>query len=163
MANEAVGHVAIIMDGNGRWARLRGKPRAFGHRAGAEAVRRTVEAAAGEGISALTLYAFSSDNWGRPPEEVNALFALFGEYLRKETEGCLANGIRLRVIGRRERLPAPLQEVVENAEARTAAGSRMLLRLAVDYSARDAIVAACGQRPMAFTGRHEFALSLIHI
>ncbi len=150
-------HVAIIMDGNGRWARDRGKPRALGHRAGAQAVRRTVKAAARQGVSALTLFAFSSDNWGRPREEVDLLFALFEKYLRLEIGRCLANGIRLRVIGRRDRLPASLRLQVETAEAQTAGGTRMLLRIAVDYSARDAILAAAAEMRGAGTSREGFA------
>lgn len=135
-------HIAIVMDGNGRWAEAQGQARIFGHREGANAVRRTVEAARREGIEVLTLFAFSGDNWGRPPEEVDALMMLFGEYLRCETRRCVNNGIRLSVIGRRDRLPAALLEIVDEAERATAAGTRMLLRIAVDYSARDAIVRA---------------------
>jgi undecaprenyl diphosphate synthase len=150
-------HVAIIMDGNGRWARARGKPRALGHRAGAQAVRRTVKAAARQGVSVLTLFAFSSDNWGRPRAEVDALLALFEEYLRLQIGRCLANGIRLRVIGRRDRLPASLQLQIETAEALTAGGTGMLLRIVVDYSARDAILAAAAQMRGACPSREAFA------
>ena len=99
-------HIAVIMDGNGRWAHTRGRPRTFGHAAGARAVKRTVEAARRLEIEALTLYAFSSDNWRRPETEVAALMALFRRYLAAETERCIANGIRLTVIGRRDRLGA---------------------------------------------------------
>jgi undecaprenyl diphosphate synthase len=151
-------HVAIIMDGNGRWAQARGKPRAFGHSAGAVAVRRIVRAAARQGVSVLTLYAFSSDNWRRPREEVHTLLALFEKYLRVETNRCLSNGIRLRVIGRRDRLPISLQLEVARAEARTEGGTRMLLRIAVDYSARDAILTAAAERRGA--GREAFAEAL---
>jgi len=154
-------HVAIIMDGNGRWARARGKPRTFGHRMGAEAVRRTVEAAARQGVSVLTIYAFSADNWGRPREEVDTLLALFEKYLRVEMRRCLSNGIRLRVIGRRDRLPVSLQLAVARAEARTAGGTRMLLRIAVDYSARDAILAAAAEGRGA--GREDFAEALARV
>jgi undecaprenyl diphosphate synthase len=156
-------HIAIIMDGNGRWARALGKPRTFGHRAGAQAVRRTVKAAARQGVSVLTLFAFSSDNWGRPREEVDTLLALFENYLRLEMGRCLANGIRLRVIGRRDRLPASLQLRVSRAEARTAGGTRMLLRIAVDYSARDAILAAAAEGRGAGTGREAFAEALARV
>src|SRR6185436_14777536 len=97
-------HVAIIMDGNGRWASRRGLPRSAGHQAGAEAVRRAVEAAPGQGIAALTLFAFSSDNWRRPAREVNALMTLFARYLRGETDRLRANDVRLDIIGRRDRL-----------------------------------------------------------
>jgi len=155
-------HVAIIMDGNGRWARARGKPRTFGHRAGAQAVRRTVKAAARQGVSVLTLFAFSSDNWGRPREEVDTLLALFEKYLSLEMGRCLANGIRLRVIGRRDRLPASLQLRIARAEARAAGGTRMLLRIAVDYSGRDAILAAAEGRG-AGTGREDFAEALARV
>jgi undecaprenyl diphosphate synthase len=137
-------HVAVIMDGNGRWARARGLPREDGHRAGSESVRRTVEAAAdpASGIGWLTLYAFSSDNWRRPPHEVGALLGLFGEYLRAETQRCLENGIRLSVIGRRDRLDAALRDEIAATESATRAGSGLRLRLAIDYSSRDAILRA---------------------
>jgi len=135
-------HVAIIMDGNGRWAAARGKARTAGHRAGAKAVRRTVEAAPGVGIGTLTLYAFSSDNWKRPPDEVSTLIRLFRDYLSGQTARCVEKGVELRVIGRRDRLPADVLTAVRTAEEATAGGPALLLRLAVDYSARDAIVAA---------------------
>lgn len=155
-------HVAIIMDGSGRWARARGKRRADGHRAGAEAVGRTVEAAARLGVGALSLYAFSSDNWGRPREEVDLLLGLFEKYLRGEGHRCLANGIRVRVIGRRDRLPASLLDAIASAEARTAGGTRMLLRIAVDYSARDAILAASTEG-RALQDRADFAEALARV
>ncbi len=132
-------HVAIVMDGNGRWAGRRGRPRVAGHRAGAEAVRRTVEAAPDAGIAALTLYAFSADNWKRPPGEVAALMRLLARYLRTETPRLLRNGVRLELIGRRDRLPAPLMAAIDAAERATAGGVRLHLRLAVDYSSRWAI------------------------
>jgi undecaprenyl diphosphate synthase len=132
-------HTAIIMDGNGRWATRRGLPRIAGHRAGADAVRRTVEAAPGLGIGILTLYAFSSDNWRRPPTEIRALMELLDLYLRKETRRCLENGVRLEMIGRRDRLDAKLVASIERTEAATAACNTLTLRVAVDYSARDAI------------------------
>jgi undecaprenyl diphosphate synthase len=135
-------HVAIIMDGNGRWAAVRGKPRTAGHRAGAKAVRRTVEAAPGLSIGTLTLYAFSSDNWKRPPDEVATLMRLFRDYLRGQTARCVEKGVDLRVIGRRDRLPDDVLAAVRAAEESTAGGSTLVLRLAVDYSARDAIAAA---------------------
>ena len=130
------------MDGNGRWASRRGLPRAAGHRAGATAVRRVVEAAPGLGISTLTLYAFSEDNWSRPAREVSALMKLLGRYLADETERCIANGVRLQAIGRRDRLPLPLVKLLEAAERKTAAGTRLLLRLALDYSSRRSILEA---------------------
>jgi len=132
-------HVAIVMDGNGRWATRRGLPRAAGHRAGAEAVRRAVEIAPGCGISALTLYAFSSDNWTRPAAEVSVLMRLFARYLRKETAELAEKGVKLTVIGRRDRLPRSLLDAITAAEQGTARGTKLELRIAVDYSARAAI------------------------
>jgi len=132
-------HVAIIMDGNGRWAARRGLPRVAGHRAGAATVRRVVETAPDQGITALTLYAFSADNWKRPPGEVAALMRLFARHLRTETPRLVENGVRLEVVGRRDRLPAPLVAAIAAAERATALGGRLVLRLAVDYSARWAI------------------------
>jgi undecaprenyl diphosphate synthase len=130
------------MDGNGRWALARGLPRIAGHRAGADSVRRVVEAAPDLGIGALTLFAFSSDNWRRPAEEVEALMAMLAEYLDAETPRCIENGVRFEAIGRRDRLGAPLREAIARSEAATAAGDRLHLRIAIDYSGRDAIVAA---------------------
>jgi undecaprenyl diphosphate synthase len=135
-------HVALIMDGNGRWAMARGSPRVAGHREGARAVRRTVETAPGLGIGTLTLFAFSADNWQRPPGEVAALMRLFEDYLKAETPTCVKQNIRLSVIGRRDRLPARLQAAVEAAEAATVQGCALHLRLAVDYSGREAILRA---------------------
>jgi len=135
-------HAAIIMDGNGRWASARGLPRVAGHKAGAEALRRTVEAAPDLGISVLTVYAFSSDNWRRPRPEVSALMKMFHMYLRREQARCIENGVSVSVIGRRDRLPRLLLPVIEECEIATAAGGKLQLRLAVDYSARDAILAA---------------------
>jgi undecaprenyl diphosphate synthase len=135
-------HAGIIMDGNGRWATARGLPRIAGHRAGASAARRTIEACPELGIGVLTLYAFSSDNWRRPPEEVAALMELMARYLAKETGRCVKNGVRLEVIGRRDRLAPELVEAVHKAEAATAGGGRLRLRVAVDYSAREMIVRA---------------------
>lgn len=130
------------MDGNGRWASTRGLPRVAGHRAGAEALRRTVEAAPDCGIGALTVYAFSSDNWRRPQPEVAALMKMFHLYLRREQAKCIENGVRVSVIGRRDRLPRLLLPVIEECETATARGERLHLRLAIDYSSRDAIIAA---------------------
>jgi undecaprenyl diphosphate synthase len=135
-------HVAIIMDGNGRWAQERGLPRVAGHRAGATAVRRVVEAAPSFGIQTLTLYAFSEDNWSRPQREVAALMKLLGRYLVDEVDRCVANGVRLEAIGRRDRLPAPLVALLEEAERKTAHGRKLHLRLAIDYSSRQAILNA---------------------
>jgi undecaprenyl diphosphate synthase len=135
-------HVGIIMDGNGRWAQARGWPRVAGHRAGARAVRQVIEAAPGLGIGTLTLYAFSADNWRRPPEEVTALMRLFREYLGRERQEMIDNGVRLNVIGRRDRLEPRVVRAIDEAEYATAGGQRLLLRLAVDYSARQAIFEA---------------------
>lgn len=135
-------HVAIIMDGNGRWARRRRRPRRAGHVAGADAVRRTVEAAPGLGVSTLTLYAFSADNWKRPRSEVGHLMGLFRSHLRSECARLVENGVRLSVIGRRDRLPAGLRAAIHRAELRTGGGTRLHLRIAIDYSARDALVMA---------------------
>ena len=132
-------HVAMIMDGNGRWAAARGLPRVAGHRAGARTVRRVVEAAPSLGITTLTLYAFSEDNWSRPEREVSALMKLLGRYLMLETDRCVANSVRLNAIGRRDRLPAPLLAMLEEAERKTDKGRRLHLRLAIDYSSRSAI------------------------
>ena len=149
-------HVAIIMDGNGRWASRRGMPRVAGHRAGAIAVRRTVETAPDLGISILTLYAFSEDNWSRPPREVSALMKLLGRYLIQETDRCIANGVRLTAIGRRDRLPAPLVALLEEAERKTAHGRKLLLRLALDYSSRQAILDAA-RRASAHISEEQFS------
>ena len=130
------------MDGNGRWARQRGRPRLVGHREGAKAVRRTVEAALEQGVNVLTLHAFSADNWKRPRDEVDSLMRLFAAHLESETAGCVKNRIRLSVIGRRDRLDAELLEQIEWSEAATAGGTKMHLRLAVDYSSRESLVHA---------------------
>ncbi|MBO0911049.1 MAG: di-trans,poly-cis-decaprenylcistransferase [Acidobacteria bacterium] len=138
-------HVAIIMDGNGRWAARRGLPRIAGHRAGVAAVRRVVEHAPGLGVSRLTLYAFSSDNWSRPAWEVESLFRLMRAYLRLETERLRERGARLQAIGRRDRLPRALLREIERAELRTANGRTLLVRVALDYSSRDAISLAAAR------------------
>jgi len=135
-------HVALIMDGNGRWAAQRGLPRSAGHRAGAEAAREVIRAAPELGVATLTLFGFSAANWHRPVSEVSALMSLFRKYLESETEPCAANGVRMSVIGRRERLSPRLLAAIAAAEAGTRAGRRLHLRLAVDYSAREAIVRA---------------------
>jgi undecaprenyl diphosphate synthase len=137
-------HVAIISDGNGRWATSRGLPRSAGHRAGAEAARRVIEAAPRLGLHTLTFFALSSANWKRPTTEVNAILRLLHEYLLVETSHCIDEGVRLSVIGRRDRLPATLRQAIVDSEAATLAGTRLHLRLAIDYSAREAIFhAAC--------------------
>lgn len=137
-------HVAIIIDGNGRWATAQGRPRSEGHRAGADAVRRAIEAAPGLGIGTLTLFALSSANWKRPEPEILRILDLLRDYLATETEHCRREGVRLSVFGRRDRVPAQLRQAMEHAEAVTAAGTRLHVRLAIDYSARESIFqAAC--------------------
>jgi undecaprenyl diphosphate synthase len=129
-------HVAIIMDGNGRWAQARGLPRTAGHRAGADAVDRAVTAAAEHGVDVLTVYAFSCANWQRPRAEVHALFSLFRRYLEEQTRRCLEQSIRLNIIGRRDRLDRSLLALIQSAEQSTAHCTRMILRIAIDYSAQ---------------------------
>jgi len=135
-------HVAIIMDGNGRWATSRGRPRTAGHVAGARVVRKIVEAAPDCGIGMLTLYAFSADNWARPSREVALLMRLFRRYLVAETDRCVTNDVRMRIIGRRDRIPSELVRAINVAEEATKHGTRLDLRIAVDYSSRDALVRA---------------------
>ncbi len=162
-------HVGIIMDGNGRWARARGRTRSAGHRQGAEAVRRTVEAAPGLGIQILTLYAFSSDNWQRPPSEVQALMFLLEKFLVQERDRLTEKQVRLNVIGRRDRLRPSIVRAVEEVESATRGGSHLLLRVAIDYSAREAIARAAlmtpspGLEPQAdFARRLEVATGSVH-
>ena len=135
-------HVAIIMDGNGRWAQERGQPRAAGHVAGAKAVRRTVESAPEVGITTLTLYAFSADNWRRPRGEVAHLMGLFQKHLDSECAGLTERSVRLSVIGRRDRIPVALQHRIAEVEERTRRGRSLHLRIAIDYSARHALLSA---------------------
>jgi undecaprenyl diphosphate synthase len=144
-------HVAIIMDGNGRWAFARGRPREAGHYAGVAALRRTVECAPGLGIATLTVYAFSADNWRRPAAEVAALMSILKGYLQSELARLVEAGVRLTVIGRRDRLPPGLAALIGQAEAASAQGAKLHLRIAIDYSGRDAILAAaaaCGPGPL---------------
>ena len=138
-------HVAINMDGNGRWAIARGRPREEGHIAGATAVRRTVESAPGFGITTLTLYAFSSDNWRRPRGEVDNLMFLLQKFLDGECANLIDKGVRFNVIGRRDRIPGSLRRSIAHVEERTTGGSAIHLRVAIDYSARDALLAAAGR------------------
>ena len=135
-------HVAIIMDGNGRWATVRGRPRNWGHRHGAESARSVVRAAPDLGIRTLTLYAFSSDNWERPQSEVSMLMTLFRRYLKTEIDELQDNGVRVKVVGRRDRLAYGLVTAIERAEELTAGGERLELRIAVDYSSRDLVLKA---------------------
>ena len=145
-------HLAIIMDGNGRWATAHGLSRSAGHEAGLRTARNIVEASVREGVGTLTLYAFSSDNWKRPGAEVTALMRLFRRALLGEAKRCLENGVRLTILGRRDRLPSSLRHTVEQVEALTSTGARMHLRVAVDYSGRDAMLrAAAAMRGDAVT------------
>ena len=137
-------HVAIIMDGNGRWATRRGLPRVAGHRAGISAVRRVVERAPDLDIRQMTLYAFSSDNWRRPAQEVLSIFRLMRAYFRIESERLRQRNVRLQVIGRRDRIPNLLLREIDRAELLTAGGECLHLRIAVDYSSRDAIARTIG-------------------
>ena len=132
-------HLAVIMDGNGRWAEKRNKPRTAGHLAGARAMRTVVSHCAQAGIEQLTLYAFSSDNWSRPATEVRGLLALFTSHFRSQSAALARAGIRLSVIGTRARLPLSLRSAIRDAEAATARGTQMHLRVAIDYSSRDAM------------------------
>jgi len=138
-------HVAIIMDGNGRWATARSLPRSAGHTAGVRTARSIVEAAVRAKVGTLTLYAFSSDNWSRPRPEVVALMRLFRRSLLVESKRCLENGVRLSIVGRRDRLPSSLRQTIVQAEDLTAGGRNMHLRVAVDYSSRDAILRAAAR------------------
>lgn len=135
-------HIAIIMDGNGRWARRRRLPRIAGHRAGAQAVRNTVESCSRLGVKALTLYAFSTENWKRPRAEVDMLMDLLREYIRRELAEIHRNGIRMRILGRYEELPTEVCQDLEDALRRTAANQGMVLNVALNYSARSELVDA---------------------
>jgi len=151
-------HVAIIPDGNGRWAAARGLPRSAGHEAGVEAARRVVAAAPELGISLLTLYTFSADNWERPQGEVRGLLEVLSRFLQDEPPRYVREGARLSVIGRRDRLPPDLRAAIAAAEHATAAGRRLHLRLAVDYSAQESIVrAACRMISSLEISSEEFA------
>jgi undecaprenyl diphosphate synthase len=142
IAKESGIHVGIIMDGNGRWATHQGLPRVAGHRAGVAAVRRTVESAPELGVRVLTIYAFSSDNWARPAQEVESIFWIIRAFMRLECERLRKNGVRLEVIGRRDRIPRALLLEIERAEAATGKERTLLLRIAIDYSARSSIANA---------------------
>ena len=156
-------HVAVIMDGNGRWAVRRGLPRSAGHHAGVDAIRRVVEAAPGLGIETLSLFAFSSDNWARPADEVQILMALFGRFLRDEAGPLRANEVRLSVIGRRDRLSPEVVSAIVAAEALTARGTRLHLRVAIDYSSRDSILQAARLGRLDDATRERFASRLREI
>src|SRR4249919_2146569 len=156
-------HVAIIMDGNGRWATAHGRPRSAGHEAGVRTVREIVERAVEEGVGTLTLYAFSSDNWKRPTAEVTALMRLFRRALVNEAKRCLQNGVRLSILGRRDRLSASLRETINQVESVTVAGTRMHLRIAMDYSSRDAMLRASAQLRGEHVTREAFTEALARV
>jgi undecaprenyl diphosphate synthase len=156
--------VAIISDGNGRWATARGLPRSAGHRAGAETARRIIEAAPGLGIQTLTLFALSSANWLRPEPEVSGILRLLHEYLLTETSHCIEEGVCLTIIGRRDRLPPALRQAIADSEAATARGRRLHLRLAIDYSGREAIYhAACRFYKVTELSPHSFGNVLAEV
>jgi undecaprenyl diphosphate synthase len=151
-------HVAIIMDGNGRWAIRRSLPRSAGHSAGIQAARRVIEAAPDCGIKTLTLFAFSSDNWKRPRDEVKSLMWMLRGYLRSETRRFIDSGARLIVIGRRDRLPTNLRAEIRRVERATARGRRLTVRVAIDYSSRDSILRAASGLPAGkISSREDFA------
>lgn len=135
-------HVAIIMDGNGRWAKNRGWPRLVGHRRGAERVKQIVRACPDLGVNWLTVYAFSTENWKRSTEEVLGLMGIFARYIEREADGMAAEGVRLRFIGARERLDAKLQRLMAGIEARTACNTRLNLTIAINYGGRDELTRA---------------------
>jgi undecaprenyl diphosphate synthase len=152
------------MDGNGRWASQRSLPRTLGHRAGAKAVDKVVETAARRGVSTLTLYAFSADNWRRPQPEVSALFALLRQYLKSQTARCLEQSIRINVIGRRDRLPADVLQTIELSELATAQCGGMRLRIAVDYSSQHSLMESCKRMSEeASTDRNRFRKHLADV
>jgi undecaprenyl diphosphate synthase len=136
-------HVAIIMDGNGRWAKARGLPRVLGHQRGADAVRSTVIACRELGIAYLTLYAFSSENWKRPPSEVDDLMGLLRLYLRRELAELNRNGVRVRVIGDRSQLATDIVRLIDEAETKTVHNRELTLVMAINYGGQNEIVAAC--------------------
>ena len=138
-------HAAIIMDGNGRWAKQRALPRAMGHRAGVQALRRTVEGAAQLGIVCLTVFGFSTENWRRPASEVAELMALLKAYVASDLDQLAREGVRVRIVGRRSDLPADILQIIEQAEARTAHNSRFLLQVAFNYGGQADIVDAARQ------------------
>ncbi|MDS9468127.1 polyprenyl diphosphate synthase [Paracoccus sp. MBLB3053] len=138
-------HVAIIMDGNGRWAVNKGWPRLVGHRRGAERVKQIVRACPDLGVNWLTLYAFSTENWKRTTEEVLGLMGIFARYIEREADGLAAEGVRMRFIGGRERLDEKLQRLMEGIEARTSMNTRLNLTVAINYGGRDEVVRAAAR------------------
>jgi undecaprenyl diphosphate synthase len=157
-------HVAILMDGNGRWAASRGLPRSAGHRSGVEAVRRVVRAAASLGIGTLTLFAFSSDNWQRDPQEVGALFGLLEKFFFTEAFRAQEHDVRISAIGRRDRLPSALLSSIEAVESATARNTGLDLRIAIDYSAREAMLrTACWMVSSTEITQREFSRRLADV
>ena len=151
------------MDGNGRWAAARGMPRTAGHRAGVRTARQIVETATRSGVGTLTLYAFSSDNWTRPTPEVSALMRLLGRSLILEGKRCVDNGVRLTIVGRRDRLPSSLIHGIQEAESLTAHGRNLHLRVAIDYSARESIMQASALAGTEQMTRERFARLLSQV
>ncbi len=151
------------MDGNGRWANARGMPRTAGHRAGVRTARKIVETATRAGVATMTLYAFSADNWSRPTLEVGALMRLLRRSLTIESRRCVENGVRLTIVGRRDRLPATLVAAIEDAEAATAHCHTMHLRVAIDYSSRESIMRAAALTGADPLDRERFAGLLAHV
>jgi len=145
-------HAAIIMDGNGRWAARRGRPRAFGHRQGVEAVRKAVRAAGKLGLTHLTLFSFSTENWRRPASEIDALFDLLRRYVAADLDRLDGEGVRIRIIGRRDGLSDDLVSIIEEVEARTRANSRFFLTIAFNYGGRDEIIRAAARACAASGG-----------
>jgi undecaprenyl diphosphate synthase len=156
-------HVGIIMDGNGRWANARGMMRTAGHRAGVRTARTIVEAATRAGVGTMTLYAFSADNWSRPTPEVGALMRLLRRSLLIESKRCVENGVRLTIVGRRDRLPSSLVAAIEDAEAATVHGRNLHLRVAIDYSARESIMRAASISKSDSLDRAAFARLLAQV
>mgnify|MGYP000887174475 CR=1 FL=1 len=139
-------HIAIIMDGNGRWARQRARPRTFGHSEGVEALRRTVEAAGELGVRYLTVFGFSTENWRRPAEEVNALFDLLRMYVARDLDRLAREGVRVRIIGAREGLQSDIAELIDRAEMRTRDNDKLTLIIAFNYGGQDEIARAARRR-----------------
>jgi undecaprenyl diphosphate synthase len=153
-------HVALIMDGNGRWATARGLPREAGHRAGVAALRAVVEAAPCLGVTTLSAYAFSTDNWRRPAQEVALLMGIFRRFLKNEIARLAEAGVRLKIMGRRDRLPDGIADLIARAEAATAEGTSLDLGIAIDYSGRDSILAAVATASPAGITRDEISRRL---
>lgn len=154
-------HIAIIMDGNGRWARRRGLPRLAGHRAGTENIRRIVEACVEEGIGILTLYAFSTENWSRPPDEVRGLLGILSEVIERETENLHRNGVQVRHIGRLQGLPEDIQAKIQRSVERTRDNRRLILNVAFNYGGRGEIVDAV--RKIVGMGLEKSAITEEHV